>query len=128
MRRRKSESLDSLVRQYNIVYKPIPVLDLETGMVLRSDGKLRIVISMVYENTGIGPIVIVETLAGLEKFASEAQVNVWHIDRKPFIVDRGLPLDIPGGWVAGKGGGGAIPLAQDAAGIVPVWRGPKRYN
>jgi hypothetical protein len=128
MGQNKSQSLESLVLQHGVAYAPILALDLETGMVLRSEGKLKIVISVSYRNTKIGPIAIIETLDGLRRVDSEARLDVWHINGKPFIVDRGLPLDIPGGWVGGNGGGGAAPLAQDAAGIVPVWRGPKRLN
>ncbi|HEY2016004.1 MAG TPA: hypothetical protein VGH38_21025 [Bryobacteraceae bacterium] len=62
-----SPSLEELVRRHNIVDSPISALDLDTGMVLRFDGKLKIFISVSYENTGSGPVVVLETVAGLIK-------------------------------------------------------------
>jgi hypothetical protein len=45
---------------------------------------------------------------------------------KAFLID--LPPENFGPRVPGAGGGGSAPPAYDAAGIVPVWRGPKRRN
>lgn len=119
-------SLEELVRQHNIVYSPISPVNLETGMVLRFGGKLRIVISVAYENTGSGPVTIVETAAGLERLPSDSQIDVWHMDGEPFFVEA--PAEDTGILVFVPGGRGSVPPAHDAAGIVPVWRGPKRFN
>jgi hypothetical protein len=121
----ESQSLEELVRQHNVVDSPIAAMDLDTGMVLRFEGKLRIVISVFYESTESGPVVIVESVAGLEKFASDAQLDVWHINGEPFIVE--LPPEDFGTFVPRAGGGGSTP-SHDAAGVVPVWRGPRRLN
>jgi hypothetical protein len=117
-------SLEALVRQYHVVDSPIAAVDLEPGMVLRFGGKLRVVISVSYENTGSGPMAIVESAAGLERFASDARLDVWHIDGEPFIVE--LPPEDLGPYKPAASGGGSTSPAHDAAGIVPVWRGPKR--
>jgi hypothetical protein len=64
-------------------------------------------------------------VAGLKRFPSPAQLDVWHVNGEPFIVD--LPPDETGHTPPpGKGGASSTP-AHDAAGIVPV-RGPKRLN
>jgi len=118
----ESTRLEELVRQYHIVDSPVVATDLETGMVLRFDGKLRIVISVIYENTEFGPMVIVESMAGLQRFACDAQLDVWHINGEPFIVEA--PPEDLGTYRPGVSGG-STPPAQDAAGIVPVWRGPR---
>ena len=83
-------------------------------------------ISVVFENAKSGPVAIVETGGGLKRFASDAQFNVWHIDGEPFIVD--LPPEDLGTYIPGGGGSGSAPPAQDAAGIVPAWRTPKRLT
>lgn len=121
----ESLSLEELVRQYDIVVSPIAALDLESGMVLRFAGKLRVVISVAFENTGSEPKVIVETAGGLEKFAIDSQLDVWHIHGHPFIVEL-PPEDIGPGVPSARRG--SMPPAHDAAGIVPVWRGPKRLT
>jgi hypothetical protein len=122
----ESLSLEELVRRHNVVDSPIAAFDLLSGMVMRFEGKLRIVISAFYESTKSGPMVVVETVAGLKRFASDAQVDVWHIDGEPFFVE--LPPEDLDTYVPGSSGGGSLPPAHDAAGIVPVWRGPKRLN
>jgi hypothetical protein len=122
----ESLSLEELVRKHNVVDAPISALDLDTGMVLRFEGKLRIVISVSYEKTESGPMVAVETVVGIKRFASDAQLDVWHINGEPFIVDP-QPED-PGTSVPKAGEGGSTPPAHDAAGIVPVRRGPKRLT
>ena len=121
---RESLSLEELVRQYHIVDSPIAAVDLEPGMVLRSGGRLRVVISVSFENTGSGPVAIVESAAGLERFASDSPLDVWHMDGEPFIVE--LPPEYTGPFKPAVRGSGSTPPAHDAAGIVPVWRGPKR--
>ena len=128
MASQESQSLEELVRQYNIVSSPIAALDLETGMVVRLRESLRLVISVTYEHTGSGPVAIIETIAGLERLATDLQLEVWHRNGKPFIID--LPPDDIGSSLPGVSGGGSTPPApaHDAAGIVPVWRGPKRPN
>ncbi|HXN47994.1 MAG TPA: hypothetical protein VN893_15210 [Bryobacteraceae bacterium] len=95
-------------------------------MVLRFEEKLRIVISVAYENTESGPMVIVESVDGLQEFASSAQLDVWHVNGKPFIVD--VPPEDIGKYIPGASGGASSPPAHDAAGIVPVWRGPRRHD
>jgi hypothetical protein len=67
-----SLSLESLVRQSNIAYAAIAAIDLEPGMVLRFGGKLRIVISVSYENTADGPVSIVERATGIERFPCDS--------------------------------------------------------
>ena len=42
-------------------------------------------ISVAYEKAESGPLVIVESVDGLHKFASDAQLDVWTADGKPFI-------------------------------------------
>jgi hypothetical protein len=123
---RESPSLQELVRKNNVALAPLAALSLDSGMVLRFGERLGIVISVAYEKTESGPMVIVESVAGLQRFASDAQLDVWHMDGKPFIVD--LPLEDLGRHVPRAGAGGSTPPAQDAAGIVPVWRGPKRHD
>jgi hypothetical protein len=121
-----SLSLEELIRRHNVVHSPVAAMDLEIGMVLRFEGKLRIVISVIFENSESGPMVIVESMDGLKKFTSGVQLDVWHINGEPFIVE--LPPEDLGTYVPGVGGGNSTPPAQDAAGIVPVWRGPNRLN
>ena len=120
-----SPSLEELVRRHNIVLAPVAALQLDSGMVMKFKGRLRIVISVAYENAESGPMVVVESVDGLHKFASDAQLDVWHADGKPFIVDS--PPDF-GKTVAAARGGVSVPPAHDAAGIVPPWRGPKRHK
>ena len=117
-------SLEELFRQYNIVDSPIAAVDLEPGMVLRSGGRLRVVISVSFENDGSGPVAVVESAAGLERFAGDSRLDVWHIGGEPFIVE--LPSGETGTFEPPSSGGGSPQPAHDAAGIVPVWRGPKR--
>ena len=121
----ESLSLEELVRRHNVVDSPIAAMD-QIGMVLRFEGKLSIIISVAYENTESGPMVIVESIHGLRRFASDAQLDVWHIDGEPFLVE--LPPEDSGIYTPAASGGSSTPPAQDAAGIVPVWRGPKRLN
>jgi hypothetical protein len=93
-------------------------------MVLRFGGKLRIVISVSFENTESGPVAIVESARGRERFAGDSRLDVWHIGGEPFIVE--LPPEETGTFEPPARGGGSPQPAHDAAGIVPVWRGPKR--
>jgi hypothetical protein len=122
----KSPSVEELVRLHNIVDSPIAAWDLDSGMILRVEGRLRIVISVSYENTESGPVVVVESLAGLKRFASDAQLDVWHVNGEPFILD--LPPEELGAGMPPPGRGGSSPPAHDAAGIVPVRRGPKKLS
>jgi hypothetical protein len=123
----ESLSLEELVRQHNVVVdSPIASVDLETGMVMVCEGKARIVISAFFEKVESGAMVVVETMAGLQRFAIDAQVAVWRVNGDPFIVD--VPLEDSGTHLPADGENGSAPPAQDAAGIVPVWRGPKRLN
>src|SRR6266436_172838 len=114
----ESPSLEELVRQHNVVDAPIAAVDLETGMVMRCEGKARIVISSFFEKTEAGVMVVVETVSGLQRFAIDAQLDVWHINGEPFIVD--VPQEDTDTHVPGTGGSGSAPPAHDAAGIVPV--------
>jgi hypothetical protein len=118
--------LEELIRRHNIVDSPIAAMDLEAGMVLRSGGRLRVVISVSYENTESGPMAVVESVNGLERFASDSILDAWHINGEPFIIE--LPPEEIGTCEPPAGGGGSSPPAHDAAGIVPVWRGPKRFD
>jgi hypothetical protein len=122
----ESLSLEALVRKYNIVDAPIAAVDLEAGMVLRFGERLRIVISVSYENSDSVPIAVVESAAGLERFASDALLEVWHMHGEPFIIE--LPPEDFGTRVPAASQGGSAPPVHDAAGIVPVWRGPKRLE
>jgi hypothetical protein len=109
----------------NIVDSPIAALKLRAGMVLRIGGRLRVVISVRYDKGNSAPVVLVETSSGFHKVASKSRIDVWHIQGRPFImtlppegISRSYPSD----------DGGSTPPAHDAAGIVPVWRGPIRPN
>jgi hypothetical protein len=93
-------------------------------MVLRLEGKLRVVISVAFENSESGPTAIIETADGLERVATSSQLRVWHMNGNPFIVDP--PPEDVGKYKPGTSSGSSSPPAHDAAGIVPVWRGPKR--
>jgi hypothetical protein len=53
-------------------------------------------------------------------------VQAWHIGGDPFFV--GLPPEDRGPQQLPASKSGSTPPAHDAAGIVPVWRGPKRLN
>jgi len=119
-------SLEELLRLHNVVETSIPALDLEIGMVARFDQRLRIVISVSFENTESGAMVVVETAHGLRRFAADSEVPVWYIGGKPFFV--GVPPEELGPRVPNTTPGGSTPPAHDAAGIVPVWRAPKRLN
>jgi hypothetical protein len=123
---RESLSIEELARRNFVVPLRIAALDLETGMVLLIGEKLRIVISVAFENGASGPVAVVETVAGFERMAADARVEVWHVDGKPFLVDA--PEEELGPYMVGRAGGSSTPPAQDAAGIVPVWRARKRPN
>ena len=121
-----AQTIDEVFRaEYNIVDSPISALELRSGMVLAIRSKLRVVSSVRYENGAFGPVVTVETGAGSQRFPSNAQVNVWHMNRRPFILT--LPPE-SGGVLCKVGQGGSTPPAHDTAGVVPVWREPKRFN
>ncbi len=119
-------TLEELVRKHGIADAPIAAVDLEPGMVLRAAGTLRIVISVLFENTESGPVAIVESAKGLERFAGDSALDVWHIDGEPFLVE--LPPEDMGAFKPPQQGGGSPSPAHDAAGIVPVWQGPKRIE
>jgi len=119
-------SLDELVRLHNVVEASIAAMDLEIGMVVRFDQRLCVVISVAFERTDAGAVVAVETVHGIRRFASDSTVQAWHIDGEPFFVS--LPPEDFGPQLPQKAEGGSAPPAHDAAGIVPVWRGPKRVN
>jgi hypothetical protein len=109
----------------NIVDSSIAALKLREGMVLRISGTLRVVISVGYDKSNSAPVVLAETSSGFHKFTNKSRIDVWHIQGRPFIMT--LP---PEGFRRSytSDDGGCTPPAHDAAGIVPVWRGPKRLN
>jgi hypothetical protein len=119
-------SLEDLLRLHNVVEVSIPAMDLGIGMVVRVDQRLRIVISVAFENTESGAVVAVETAHGLRRIPVDSMVAAWHIGAEPFFVDA--PPEDLGSPLPRAAAGGSTPPAHDAAGIVPVWRGPKRLN
>ena len=121
-----SLSLEELIRLHNVVETSIPAMDLEVGMVARFDQRLRIVISVSFEHAEDGVQVTVETAHGDRCFPAQTSIPVWHIGGKPFFVD--LPPEDLGQRMPPPATGSSSPPAHDAAGIVPVWRGPKRLN
>jgi hypothetical protein len=120
MAARRDLSIEELARRNFVVPLRIAALDLETGMVLLIGDKLRVVISVSYENRASGPVALIETVGGFERMAADARVEVWHVEGRPFLVDA--PEEEPGPFMVGRAGGSSTPPAQDAAGIVPVWR------
>jgi len=123
-----ADTIDEHFReQYNIVDSRISLLSLGPGMVVRIGGRLKVVASVCYEQSGSGPIAVVETSSGFETLASDSEIDVWYIEGKPFIM--ALPQRISArAYVPPTGNRGPTSSSHDAAGIVPVWRGPKRYN
>jgi hypothetical protein len=119
-------SLEELVRLYNVVAASISSLDLEIGMVVRFDNRLRVVISVAFENTESGARVVVETAHGLTRFPADSELEAWHINGKPFFVELS-PEDLAP-YLPNAPENGCAPPAHDAAGIAPVCRGPKRLN
>jgi hypothetical protein len=119
-------SLEELARRHGVIPFPIRAMDLETGMVLLIGDKLRIVISVAFENSGSGPVAVVETVGGFERMAADARVEVWHVEGRPFLVYA--PEEELGPYMVRRASGSFAPPAHDAAGIVPIWRGPKRPN
>ena len=122
----KPLSLEDLVQLYHVVETPIAAWNLETGMVMRVDDRFRIVIAVTFEHTGPQTMVAVEIASGLMRFPGDSPLPVWHMDGEPFFVD--VPPEELAAPVPGDGRSGSPPQAQDAAGIVPVWRGPKRLT
>jgi hypothetical protein len=104
-------------KEYNIVSSPIDALNLGVGMVLKVDGKLTIVTAVRYENRQEVPTVVLETSAGLETFASDAQAVVWFMNGKPFLMPA-LPEDVLS----------ALTFNGQDAGVSPARRAPKRFN
>ena len=121
-----AETIDQHYRtEYKIVDSPIAALKLRAAMVLRIGGTLRVVISVRYDKSNAGPVVVIETSSGFHKVARNSRVDVWHIQGKPFIMTL-PPEGLRRPYTSDEGG--STPPAHDAAGIVPVWRGPKRLN
>jgi hypothetical protein len=119
-----AETIDEVFREeYKIVDTPIAALKLRKGMVLRVGGKLRVVISVRYDKKNSEDGVVVETSSGIYRVARNSRINVWYMRRKPFI------MVLPPNHAAAAG---IVPPnltpAHDAAGIVPVWRGPTRLT
>ena len=121
-----AETIDEFFRtEYGIIDSPIAALKLRAAMVLRIDGKLRVVISVRHEESDAGQVVIIKTSSGFHKVARKSKIAVWHIKGKPFIMT--LPPEGDRRLFSSNDGGSAPPT-HDAAGIVPVWRGPIRPN
>ena len=89
------------------------------------DGFSNVIVSVACENTKSGPMVVVTGRRGVEQFPRDAKVDLWHLFEEPLILEK-APEDL-GIFLPGFIGGSTPPM-QDAAGIVPVWRGPKRVN
>jgi hypothetical protein len=123
---RRDLSIEELARRNCVFPLRIAAVDPETGMVLLIGDKLRVVISVSYENSASGPVALIETVDGFERMAAAAWVEVWHVEGRPFLVDA--PEDELGPYMMGRAGGSSAPPAHDAAGIVPVWRERKRPN
>jgi hypothetical protein len=119
-------TMEELRQQYQIVDTRIPVLNLCEGMVCQIRGKLRLVSSVRYESTESGPVAVIKTLLDVEKLASDSQIDVWYADGEPFLLPASPEEFAP--CLPAADGGGSAPPTQDAAGIVPVWRGPKRLT
>ena len=92
-------------------------------MVFQVRGKLRVVIAVCFERSETGPVAAIETLLGWERMAGDSQIDVWHAHGEPFLLAVS-PEDMDASPPGGDSESG-MP-AQDAAGTVPVWRGPKR--
>ena len=107
-------------RKYHIVHISIPAWWLLPKMVIRIDGRPRVIVSVRRRNSKTGGRVTIELAGGPKTFAGDAPASVWYIEGKPFLME--LPPEDPA-----PADGSALP-AQDAAGIVPVWRGPVRPN
>ena len=104
-------------KEYNIVSSPIDALNLGVGMVLKVDGKLTIVTAVRYENRQEVPTVVLETSAGLETFASDAQAVVWFMNGKPFLMPS-LPEDVLS----------VLTFNVQDTSTAPMARAAKRYN
>ena len=121
-----AETIDQHYRtEYKIVYSPIAASKLRAAMVLRIGGMLRVVISVRYEKSNSGPVVFIDTSAGFHWVARKSRIDVWHIQGRPFIMTL-PPLGNSRSHASDEGS--STPPAHDAAGIVPVWRGPIRPN
>jgi len=120
-----AETIDQYYREeYKIADSPIAATKLRAAMVLRISGMLRVVISVRYKNNS-APVIFIETSSGFHRIARKSKIDIWHIQGKPFIMT--LPPNGP--WRSyASDEGGSTPPAHDAAGIVPVWRGPIRPN
>jgi hypothetical protein len=108
---------------YKIVDRSIRVGKLRAGMVVTVGGRPRVVISVRRRKSGSAFTALVETGAGTEVFATKSDIDVWHIIGKPFL----MVLPAEDCWTR-MPDGGSLPPVHDAAGIVPVWRGPTRVN
>jgi hypothetical protein len=115
--------------EYEIVDAPITAFALGPHMVWIAE-ELRVVETVSYETSESGAVVVVVSASdrGQYSFSADALVTVWHIKGKPFIVT--LPPDsaFTTPVVPSTAGGGSSGPAHDAAGIVPVWKGPQRPN
>jgi hypothetical protein len=121
-----SLSIEELVRRYNVVEAPIAALDLESGMVSRIGGKLRIVIAVSYENNTAGPMAVIETVDGLERLGCDLLVDVWHMNGEPFFVE--LPPEEIGAFPTKTDTGSSTPPIHDAACVLPLWRTPDKLK
>ena len=116
--------------EYEIVDSAIPALLLGQGMVWQDGPRPRVITEVTIEKRESGSVVIIETASQIREVTADSDIQVWYLfqnaTRKPFIMQ--LP-DLPTTALpppATKSG--STPPVHDAAGIVPVWMGPKRVN
>lgn len=113
---------------YDIVDAPFAARKLRAAMVWQDGPTPRVLTGVSLQKKKGGTImVLIETAGRTALVAVDSMVMIWHMDqhkppakRKPFIMT--LPTDNE----FCSTGTPPTPLAQDAAGIVPVWIQPKR--
>lgn len=121
---------------YDIVNSPTVAANLREGMVWQDGERPRVIIGVRTAKNTSGSVVLIETANRTSEVPADSHIKIWcmkehsQLDEnpngKPFIMV--LP---PEGFSAGIPpipSGGTTPPAHDAAGIVPVWMGPKRIN
>jgi hypothetical protein len=125
-----SDALEDLRRSLGIVDVLRPVWTLHDGMVFRINGKPRVVVTIRLQTRKSGLAAIVKTATGLETLASDSEVEVWHQNGQPFLLE--LPLSDLEMLPPPTGGSPPPAPAHDVAGIVPdpatTRHVPKRRN